>query len=119
MASTDAPKRGEIWLTALGAAKRDEPGKTRPSVVLTPSELTVGSDREQIVVVPLSASVSPSPLRPVISTASGIDFESRAVPRAVRGVSRSRLIEPIGSVSEDELDAIGSAVAIVLGLIDQ
>lgn len=119
MTSTDAPRRGEIWLTAFGAARHGEPGKTRPAVVLTPSELTVGSDHEQIVVVPLSASVSPSPLRPVISTASGVDLESRAVPRAIRGVARSRLIERIGRVSEGELGSIGSAIAIVLGLVEQ
>ncbi|MBI2691426.1 MAG: type II toxin-antitoxin system PemK/MazF family toxin [Solirubrobacterales bacterium] len=106
MTSTDAPRRGEVWLTAFGAARHGEPGKTRPAVVLTPSELTVGSDHEQIVVIPLSASVSSSPLRPVISTASGVDLECRAVPRAVQGVARSRLIERIGRVSEHELGSM-------------
>lgn len=119
MTSTDAPKRGEIWLTSFGAARRGEPGKTRPAVVLTPSELSIGSDFEQIVVIPLSASVSPSPLRPLVSTASGLDLESRAVPRAIRGVARSRMIERIGSASDDEMDSIGSVLAIVLGLVER
>ena len=118
MSSTDPPSRGEIWLTSFGAARGGEPGKTRPAVVLTPAEFSVGSDREQIVVVPLSASVAASPLRPIISARSGVDLESRAVPRAIRGVTRSRLVERIGKVNDRELASIGSDVAIVLGLIE-
>jgi mRNA interferase MazF len=118
MASAEQPGRGEIWLTALGAAKHGEPGKSRPAVVLTPAALTIGSDREQIVVVPLSSSVAASPLRPVVSIRGGVDAQSRAIPRAVRGVARSRLVERIGRVSDDEMAVIGSALATVLGLVD-
>ena len=118
MTSTDPPQRGEIWLTTLGAARPGEPGKTRPAVVLTPAGLSIGSPLEQIVIVPLSATVSPSPLRPAISTASGIERPSRAVPRAVRGVTRTRMVERIGRASDREMASIGSALGIVLGIAE-
>jgi mRNA interferase MazF len=116
MTSDDRPQRGEIWLTAFGASKSGEPGKTRPAVVLSPAGLTADSPRGLVVVVPLSSSVDPSALRPVVSDGGGIDTNSRAVPMAIRGMARARLLKRIGSVSAGELAAIGSAVSVSLGL---
>ena len=38
MASTDLPRRGEIWLVAFGAARRGEPGENRPAVIVSAEE---------------------------------------------------------------------------------
>lgn len=116
MTSSNRPQRGEIWLATLGASKIGEPGKSRPALVLSPAALSPDSDRALVVVVPLSASIAASPLRPVISTRSGIDTQSRAVPMAVRGVARSRLTKRLGRASSGELAAVGSAVSVALGL---
>lgn len=113
--STD-PRRGEIWLASLGAARRGEPGKNRPVVVLSDEELLIGDPGELIVVVPLSSSVAPSRLRPPIEPSSGIDNDSAAVCRAVRGIACSRLLRPLGEVSTETLAEIDAALAIVLGL---
>lgn len=114
--SSELPERGEIWLTALGAVRAGEPGKTRPAVVLSPSDLLTDSARDLVVVVPLSASVSASPLRPVIDRASGLDQDSVAVTRAIRGIARKRLHSRIGELSSEELRSLDSAVGQTLGL---
>jgi mRNA interferase MazF len=115
-ASTEAPRRGEVWLVSLGAARPGEPGKNRPAVVISANELVTGAEDELIVVVPLSSSRAPSRLRPPVSPATGIDEESAAIPRAIRSVSRRRLLRRIGALDPDTLTAVERALATVLVL---
>jgi mRNA interferase MazF len=115
MASTD-PSRGDIWLVSFGAARKGEPGKNRPAVVISVDELLTGDDEDLIVVVPLSSSRSPSMLRPVVPSTAGIDADSAAICRAVRAVAQRRLLRPLGTVSPTTLEQIEEALATVLGL---
>lgn len=116
MTESTEPRRGEIWLTSFGAARRGEPGKNRPALVVSVDELLVGAENELIVVVPLSSSVAPSRLRPSFDPSSGIEKDSAAVCRAVRGIARSRLLRRLGEASADTLTEAEAALAIVLGL---
>lgn len=116
MASTEAPRRGEIWLVSLGAAKKGEPGKNRPAIVVSADELLVGTEDELIVVVPLSTSRAPSKLRPPVSPASGIDTDSAAIPRAIRAVSRRRMLRRLGELEPETLATVERALATVLAL---
>ena len=116
MASTEAPRRGEIWLVSLGAARKGEPGKNRPAVVISADELLTGNEDELIVVIPLSSSRAPSKLRPPVSPVAGIDAESAAIPRAIRAVSRHRLLRRLGKLEPATLDAVEQALATVLAL---
>lgn len=113
--STD-PRRGEIWLTSLGASKRGEPGKNRPALVLSADELLTGEDHELIVVVPLSASLPRSALRPRLGPEAGIDAESAAIPRAIRGVSRRRLLRRLGEAKPATMVEVERAIATLLDL---
>lgn len=113
MGSTE-PRRGEIWLAALGAGRRGEPGKNRPVVVLSANELLVGKDDELVVIVPFSSSVTPSLLRPAVDPSSGIDSPSAAVCRAIRGVARSRLLRCLGEVDAEKMSEIEQALGFVL-----
>jgi mRNA interferase MazF len=108
------PRRGEIWLTAFGAGRRGEPGKTRPAVVLSSDQLLLGREDELIVVVPLSSSVTPSPLRPAIDPETGVDNHSAAICRAIRGIARSRLLRPLGEVNAETMAEIERSLALVL-----
>lgn len=114
MASTEGPRRGEIWLVAFGAGRRGEPGKNRPAIILSADGLIVGSDDELIVTIPLSSSLAPASLRPPIPATAGIDGESAAIPRAVRGVARSRLLRRIGEADRETLAAVERALKLVL-----
>ena len=113
--STD-PRRGEIWLVSLGAARRGEPGKNRPAVVLSADELLTGEDHELIVVVPLSSSLPRSALRPQLGPETGIDADSAAISRAIRGVSRRRLLRRVGKAKPATMAEVERAIATVLGL---
>jgi mRNA interferase MazF len=113
--STD-PRRGEVWLVSLGAARRGEPGKNRPAIVVSVDDLLVGADHELIAVVPLSSSLPRSALRPEVGPEAGIDARSVAIPRAVRGVARRRLLRRLGEASGATLSEVDAALATVLGL---
>jgi mRNA interferase MazF len=116
MAPTEGPRRGEIWLVSLGAASKGEPGKNRPAVVVSADGLLAGADDELIVVAPLSTSRAPSKLRPPITPATGIDSDSAAIPRAIRAVSRRRLLRRLGELEPTTLAAVEQALATVLEL---
>ncbi len=113
MASTD-PRRGEIWLVSLGAARKGEPGKNRRAVIVSVDEISAGVEDELLVVVPLSSSRAPSPLRPSVSPTEGINEESAAICRGVRAVSRQRLLRRVGTVKPETLYEIERALALIL-----
>ncbi|MDR0959160.1 MAG: type II toxin-antitoxin system PemK/MazF family toxin [Propionibacteriaceae bacterium] len=97
-ATTVWPRQGEIWLVSLGAGRPGEPGKNRPSVVVSHDSLLTGSPYDLISVVPLSASRRPQRLRPAIPTDHGIERPCVAVCDAVRAVVPSRFLQRIGSL---------------------
>jgi mRNA interferase MazF len=110
------PRRGELWLAALGASRSGEPGKHRPAVVVSVDELLAGVDDELVVVVPVSSSAGDTALRPRVSPAEGVDVDSVAVCRAVRAVARTRLVEPLGTLEPEAMREIGRALTLILGL---
>jgi mRNA interferase MazF len=116
MASTDAPRRGEVWLVALGAGRASELGKTRPAIVVSSDELSAGAPGALIVVVPLSSSLAPSALRVDVAPMVGIDRPSRSVCRAVRAVVSARFVRRIGSVDSATMERMEQALALILGL---
>ena len=116
MTESTEPRRGEVWLVSFGAARRGEPGKNRPAIVVSVDELLVGADHELIVVVPLSSSVPRSALRPEVGSEVGIDADSVAIPRAIRGVSRRRFLRRLGKASAETLAEVEIALATVVGL---
>ena len=117
MASTSTePRRGEVWLVSFGAARPGEPGKNRPAVVVSVDRIIAGPSFEPIVVVPLSSSSTPSALRPEVRDVEGVDRPSHAIPRAVRGVARSRLFRRLGTLPPAKLTEIERALTLILGL---
>jgi mRNA interferase MazF len=116
MTSTEAPRRGEVWLVSLGAARRGEPGKHRPAAVVSVDDLLTDADHELVVVVPISVSRPSSAIRPRISPSEGVESESVAIPRAVRAVARRRLLRRLGALSPETLTAVEHSLATVLGL---
>jgi mRNA interferase MazF len=79
MASTE-PRRGEVWLVSFGAGRDGEPAKNRPAVVVSVDEQNVDATAaDLIVVVPLSSSRAPSPLRPECRSMSRTSMRRRPI----------------------------------------
>lgn len=116
-ASTE-PRRGEVWLAALGAARPGELGKNRPAIVVSADFVSVGTIADLIAVVPLSSSRTPSVLRPEVTDVEGIDQPSRAICQSIRGVARSRLLRRLGMLTPTTLAEVERALALILGLDD-
>ena len=117
MASTSTePRRGEVWLVSFGASRPGEPGKNRPAIVVSVDRIIAGPSFESIVVVPLSSSSTPSELRPEVREIEGVDRPSHALPRAARGVARSRLLRRLGELPPGKLVEVERALARILGL---
>jgi mRNA interferase MazF len=115
MASTE-PLRGEVWLVSVGAARRGEPGKNRPALVISSDSLGTGTAADLIVVVPMSSSSAPSVLRPEVQDIDGVDRPSRAICRSIRGVSRPRLLRMLGVLAPAELNEVERALTLILEL---
>jgi mRNA interferase MazF len=115
MASAE-PRRGEVWLVSLGAARRGEPGKNRPAIVVSVDQFLAGLEAELLVVVPVSSSRAPSPLRPRVSPDEGVDGESAAICRGVRAVARSRLLRRLGRLRSGTLRDVERCLAMILGI---
>jgi mRNA interferase MazF len=116
MASAEQPRRGQVWLVSLGAARKGEPGKNRPAIVISVDGLLTGAEDELIAVVPISSSRAPSKLRPPVSPPEGVTESSAAIPRAIRAVSRRRLLRQVGTASLETMTEVDRALATVLGL---
>lgn len=110
------PRRGDLWLVALGAGRPGEPAKHGPALVVSVDDILTGLSSELVVIVPISSSRAPSPLRPRIADVEGLDVDSVAVCRAVRGITRSRLLRPLGTAKPDTQLEVQRALALILGL---
>ena len=110
------PCRGEVWLARLGAASDGEPGKNRPVIIIQVDDLAPYAPTDLIPVVPLSASRRPSPASIPMPVVDGINRPCVAVCRAIRGISRARLLRQIAVTPPTTMSKIDSALSRVLGL---
>lgn len=101
---------------AIGAARKGEPGKTRPAVVVSSNRLDQQWDSELLVVVPISASREQTPLRPLVPASCGIDRDSVAVVTGVQSGAASRLVRRIGIAPPSVMREIDEALRFVLEL---
>jgi mRNA interferase MazF len=112
--SADLPiRQGEIWLVALGAARRGEPGKNRPAVVVSNNSAQAGLDTDLISVVPLTTARVATALRPAIPAVSGLTESCVAVCDAVRALARPRFLERVGVMPGELMDRVMAARRLV------
>jgi len=117
MSMTRTPQRGEIWLVNFEPSLGAEIRKVRPAVVLSLDRLARLPLR---VIVPLTewklqyAQYSWFVHIPMTS-ANGLSKDSGADAFQVKSVSETRFTRLLGSASTNELDAIATAVAFVVG----
>ncbi len=108
--------RGEVWLVAFGAGRRGEPDRNRPAIVISPDRLSQGAVTGLLALVPVSSTLAASALRPTVDVGEGVDRPSRAICRAIRGVSPSRMLRRLGALEARAISEVDRALALVLGL---
>jgi mRNA interferase MazF len=108
--------RGEIWLASLNPTLGAEIGKTRPVVIV--SRDTIGILPLKVI-VPITdwkeryetkvwmVRLEPTPL-------NGLSKPSAADTFQVRSISQNRLIQPLGKLSDLEMQVVSDALGIVL-----
>jgi mRNA interferase MazF len=107
-----SPCRGEVWLVSFDSSIGGEVQKTRPAVVV--SNDTANALLNRVQVVPVSSRLGR--LYPA-EAAISLNGESRkAMADQIATISKRRLIRLLGAVSETDMEAIGRAIRLQLGL---
>ena len=114
------PRRGEIWLVALGAARKGEIGKTRPALVISVDGLLTGSPYDLITIVPLTTSSRQKLgfLLPSVQAGNGLQYDSVILTTAPRAIVMSRFLRYLGDAPDDVFDQVIEARAYVEGWDD-
>lgn len=116
LTTTSDPKRGEVWRVDLEPTRGDEIRKIRPAVVVSAD--TIGRLRLRIIVpitdwkdqfgtLPWMVPLDPDP-------ASGLTKPSAADGFQIRSVSLGRMVARLGTLPDETLDAITTAVALCI-----
>jgi mRNA interferase MazF len=113
---TQSMRRGEVWLINLDPTIGAEIQKKRPAVIV--SDDAVGLLPLKVI-VPVTDwkdryAVAPWMVRLDPGSENGLCKSSAADSFQVRSLSQQRFIQRLGNISEDQLNQIGNALAIVL-----
>ena len=104
--------RGDVWYVDLDPTKGGEINKKRPCVVFSSS--TVNRQRKTVVVVPLSSSPTVRPPLTVAVTLNG--RPGVAVTDQIAAKAKERFGSRVGSLTDDEMEAIEEGLKQVLGM---
>jgi len=105
--------RGEVWWVNFGLSVGGEIKKRRPAVIISNDAANKYLNRVQVV--PLTSNVSrvyPSEARVTVN-----DRRSKAMADQLTTVSKLRLIEREGRLTDDDMRSVEHAVRVQLGLL--
>jgi mRNA interferase MazF len=107
-------KRGEVWWVAFEASVGGEIRKRRPAVIISNDAANRHLNRVQVV--PLSSKTGR--VYPSEAVVTLVRRKSKAMADQLTTVSKQRLTERMGRLSETDLDKVERAVKIQLALVD-
>jgi mRNA interferase MazF len=105
-------RRGEVWWVTLDPAVGGEIGKTRPAVVVSNDSWNAMNNRVQIV--PVTSNTRR--LYPSETLVTIDDDVSKAVADQIRTLDKSRFLERMGRVTQEELRGIERAIRVQLDI---
>ena len=104
--------RGEVWWVRFGPSIGGEIQKTRPAVIVSNDASNQFLNRVQVI--PITSSVSRVYPSEALITVGG--ERRKAMADQIATVSKQRLQEPLGKLSENDMNAVERAIRIQLGL---
>jgi len=105
-------RRGDVWLVSFDPSLGGEVQKTRPAVIL--SNDTANALLNRLQVVPISSQVAR--LYPAEAYITVAGERRKAMADQITTVAKQRLLRQLGSLSQDDLEAVARAVCTQLNL---
>lgn len=109
-----AMRQGEIWFADLNPTKGSEQSGKRPVVVV--SGVTLNDALPIVIVVPLTSKIRSYPTCVLLlaNKMNGLKKDAEAIPFQVRALAKKRLVNRIGTVTEDDLREILKGLFLAL-----
>jgi mRNA interferase MazF len=104
--------RGDIYWVDLNPTKGSEINKQRPCVLVSASP--INQARHTVVVIPLSTSAKSLP--PITIAVNCLGKQVTAICDQIRAVDKSRLANPAGKLSAQDLNALDDGLRQILSL---
>ena len=100
--------KGQLWLANPNPIKKNnEIGKIRPVLIFQNNELNE-SDYPTTIVLPLTTKLidNAQPIRMRIEKRGKLMHDSDIITTQIRAIDNSRLIEKVGSLTDEELNLV-------------
>ncbi|MCB0414810.1 MAG: type II toxin-antitoxin system PemK/MazF family toxin [Bdellovibrionales bacterium] len=104
-------QRGDVWKVKLYPTRGAEQDGIRPCLIVSPNSLN--SNLENVIVLPMTKSLKPWPTRVELTLNQ---VAGQACIEHIRSVSKTRLIEKLGTISLDELATISKRLQATFAL---
>ena len=111
-------RRGDIVLVNFNPQKKkEEVSKVRPAIILSDTDLNEILDLVSVVALTTNLIADSEPLRIRINKREALQRDSDAMIEQLRSVSKERIGERVGSVSNEEMEKVEYGVKLMLGLV--
>ena len=112
----DSPKRGEIWLVQLDPTRGAEMQKTRPAAIISSDLFEAQPLRIIVPITTWQEKFARWPFMVLIkqSIANGLTRDSAGNTLQVRSIAVERLSKKIGILTDVEIEALATGVAICI-----
>ncbi len=107
--------KGDIYLVNFNPSKGGEIGKLRPAIIMSSEE--ENTMLSTVIVIPLSTVVEDNalPYRYPITKRERLKEKSDACIYEIRALSKIRVKEKLGQITQNELKSIQKALCEILG----